>query len=252
MTILVLSLAALALGHTQIEDVLVLTPLLVGACVAVCTANDSSQDYKTLELCGVRVQDGFVAQFIGLMLGAIAVPLALYVAHEAYELGSEELVAPQATMFAGVFEAVLIDRSLPIKPISIGAAIGLGAVLLELLGKKRGLILPAMALAVGIYLPADMGIAILVGSMIRFVAEGKGARQRGESILTVAGLITGAALLELILGVAIIFGFSQSSLAIESLADHSMQQWATLLAFVVIGYLIFKNSRGAAKRTPGE
>ena len=251
-TIIVLSLAGWALGHTQIEDVLVLTPLLVGACVAVFTANDSSQDYKTLELCGVRVQDGFVAQFIGLMLGAIAVPLALYVAHEAYELGSEELVAPQATMFAGVFEAVLIDRSLPIKPISIGAAIGLGAVLLELLGKKRGLILPAMALAVGIYLPADMGIAILVGSMIRFVAEGKGARQRGESILTAAGLITGAALLELILGVAIIFGFSQSSLAIESLADHSMQQWATLLAFVVIGYLIFKNSRGAAKRTPGE
>ena len=238
-TILVLSLAALALGHTEIDDVLVLTPLLVGACVAVCTANNSSQDYKTLELCGMRVQEGFIAQFIGLMLGAIVVPLALYVAHDAYILGSENLPAPQASMFAGVFEAILIDQSLPIKPISIGAAIGIGAILLEILGKKRGLILPAMALAVGIYLPADMGIAILVGSLIRFMAEGNGARQRGESILTAAGLITGAALLELILGVAIIFGFSDS-----------MQQWATLLAFVVIGYVIFKNSRGAAKRNP--
>ena len=47
-TTLVLCLAALALGHRQVEDVLILTPLMVGACVAVCSANDSSQDYKTM------------------------------------------------------------------------------------------------------------------------------------------------------------------------------------------------------------
>lgn len=243
-TILVLSLAALALGHDQIEDTLVLTPLLVGACVAVCTANDSSQDYKTLELCGVKVQDGFIAQFIGLLLGAVTVPLALYVAHEAYTLGSDELAAPQATMFAGVFEAVLIDKSLPLVPITIGAAIGLAAVVLEVVGAKRRLILPAMALAVGIYLPPAMGVAILVGSLIRFAAEGKGKRQRGESILTAAGLITGSALLELVLGVMIIFGFQEAGLELGA----NPAVWGTLLGFVVIGVVIFVNSRGAARR----
>lgn len=247
-TILVLSLAALALGHDQIEDTLILTPLLVGACVAVCTANDSSQDYKTLELCGVRVQDGLIAQFIGLMLGAVAVPLALYVAHGAYELGSEELAAPQATMFAGVFEAVLIDKSLPLKPIGIGALIGAMAVVLEVVGAKRGLVLPAMAFAVGIYLPPAMGIAILVGSIIRFVAEGKGKRQRGESILTAAGLITGSALLELILGVMIIFGFNEGALEFGNLSSDVMLA-GTLLGFIVVGALVFKNSRGAQPRT---
>lgn len=60
-TTLVLCLIALATGHRAPQDVLVLMPLIVAACVAVCAANDSSQDYKTLQLCGVRVQDGFLA-----------------------------------------------------------------------------------------------------------------------------------------------------------------------------------------------
>ena len=263
-TILVLSLAALALGHDQIEDTLILTPLLVGACVAVCTANDSSQDYKTLQLCGVRVQDGFIAQFMGLILGAIAVPIALYIADSAYELGSPQLKAPQATMFASVFEAVLIDKSVPLKPISIGALIGVFAVILEVIGQKRKLILPAMAFAVGIYLPPAMGVAILVGSLIRFAAEGKRKRQRGESILTAAGLITGSALLELILGVMIIAGFSEKSLEFGLEAsgkllengDPEMVPWidggiltaGTVAGFLLIGALVYFNSRGAKAR----
>ena len=120
-TTLVLCATALALGRNSIDDVLILTPLLVGACVAVCTANDSSQDYKTLQLCGVPVQSGFFAQILGLLLAAIAVPFALSVAHEAYTLGSPELGAPQATMFASVFDAILISKEVPLTPVLIGA-----------------------------------------------------------------------------------------------------------------------------------
>lgn len=243
-TTLVLCGTALALNHTQVEDVLILTPLLVGACVAVCTANDSSQDYKTLELCGVRVRDGFVAQFLGLLFAAVAVPVALYVAHNAYGLG-DGLAAPQATMFAGIFDAILIEHQVPLMPVLVGVVIGVVSVGVEVLGKARGAVLPAMAFAVGIYLPADVGIAILVGTLFRFFAEGKGARQRGESILAAAGLITGAALLDLVLGVAIVAGFDDDYLQTADFAKGL----GTLLLLLVAGAVIFINSRGATRRS---
>ena len=249
-TSLVLCSTALALQHTAIEDVLILTPLLVGACVAVCTANDSSQDYKTLELCGIAPRDGFIAQFLGLLLAAIAVPIALYIAHEAYTLGSPALKAPQATMFAGIFDAILIDQQVPLVPILVGAAIGAVAVFVEVFAKARGLMLPAMAFAVGIYLPAEVGISILIGAMFRFFAEGKGARQRGESILAAAGLITGAALLDLILGVAIVAGFSEDSLALEAAKNLPgvVTGAGTVILLLIAGTVIYRNSRGAERR----
>lgn len=211
-TTLVLCLVALAMGRHAVEDVLILTPLIVAACVAVCAANDSSQDYKTLQLCGVRVQDGFLAQILGLLAGCIVVPIVLYVAHEAYTLGSDDLVAPQGKMFATLIQALLLsaDEPLPWYPIGIGLAVGVFAVAMDIAGQRKGIQLPSMALAVGIYLPAAIGIGILIGATCRWIA-GRGTKQRNESILAAAGLITGAALIELLLGIAILFGLRLES-----------------------------------------
>jgi putative OPT family oligopeptide transporter len=215
-TTLVLCLVALAVGRREIEDVLLLTPLLVGACVAVCAANDSSQDYKTLQLCGVKVQDGFLAQILGLVGGAVVVPIALYVAHGAYTLGSDDLPAPQGVMFATLIDGLLLKGELPWWPIAIGAVVGVGAVALEIAATRRGMQMPSMALAVGIYLPPYIGVGILLGAFFRWLGERGSARQSHESILAAAGLITGAAALDLILGVTILArpGFTPEGMAL--------------------------------------
>ena len=249
-TTLVLCGTGLAIGRTGIEDILLLTPLLVGACVAVCTANDSSQDYKTLQLCNVPVRDGFLAQFVGLILACVAVPFALYIAHESYTLGTPDLPAPQAQMFAGLFDAILLQGDIPIAPVLVGLLVGVVAVGTEVIAKKKGIMLPAMALAVGIYLPAHVGIAILVGAIFRFLAEGPGKRQRGESILTAAGLITGAALLDLVIGVAIIaFDFKQEVLTVGPGNFWTDSTWLPAVGcaagLLVVGGLIYVNSKDA-------
>ena len=246
-TTLVLCLAALSIGHNRIDDVVLLTPLLVGACVAVCTANDSSQDYKTLQLCGMRVQDGFLAQLLGLVGGAIIVPIVLYVAHEAYTLGSVDLPAPQGVMFATLIDGLLLQGALPWAPIGIGLAIGLAAVLLDAFAERRGMQLPSMALAVGIYLPADIGIGILLGATARRIAEGR-RPQTHESILSAAGLITGAAALDLILGVLIIAiaGFQPESLAIWS-GGGAFPNVVTALGILFLCGILWRNSRLATK-----
>ena len=207
-TTLVLCATALFVGRRSLVDVTLLTPLLVAACVAVATANDSSQDYKTLQLCGLPVKDGLLAQALGLLAGSLTVPFALYVAHEAYHLGSPDLPAPQGAMFATLVDGLLLERDLPWYPIAIGIGLGLVAVAGEILGARRGLQLPAMALAVGIYLPAVLGVGILIGAIFRLLGSGAGATDpaapRGRAILTAAGLITGAAAFELLLGIVLL------------------------------------------------
>jgi len=242
-TTLVLCLVALATGRRSIDDVLILTPLLVGACVAVCTANDSSQDYKTMQLCRVPVGIGFPAQLIGLMAGCVSVPLVLNISHEAYVLGSEDLNAPQGKMFATLIDGLLLRAELPWYPILFGLAIGAAAVAMDVRGQKRGVQLPSMALAVGIYLPAYLGTGILIGSLFRFFGEGRN-KQSHESILAAAGLITGAAFFELILGSIIVArpGFEESSLELLPLAEGARSIFA-VGAIVVMGAILFWNSR---------
>ena len=250
-TTLVLCLVALATGRTEIEDVVILTPLLVGACVAVCAANDSSQDYKTMQYCKVRVQDGFKAQLLGLIAGAIVVPIVLYVAHDAYTLGSKELGAPQGKMFATLITGLLLESELPWSPIIVGVAIGTGAVLLDIFAGKRGVQLPSMALAVGIYLPPYLGIGILIGATFRWFGERGTGKQRGESILAAAGLITGAAALELILGTMILGGFNPDTLELLSSTGAEgkvaipalVQNIGAIIGIGALGGLLFWNSK---------
>jgi putative OPT family oligopeptide transporter len=244
-TTLVLCLVALATGHRRVEDVLILTPLLVAACVAVCTANDSSQDYKTLQLCGVRVQDGFLAQLLGLIGGCLIVPVVLYVADEAYVLGSPDLPAPQGKMFATLIDGLLLQSNLPWAPIFIGLGLGAAAVALDVFAHRKGHQLPAMAVAVGIYLPAAIGIGILLGAGFRRAAEGRRDRPRHESILAAAGLITGSAALDLVLGILILLvaGFDPET----SLKVLDLPSWVTqavcVLGILTFGWILWTNSK---------
>lgn len=238
-TTLVLCLAALAVGHASIDDVLILTPLTVGACVAVCAANDSSQDYKTLQLSGVRVQEGFLAQLLGLCVGAVVVPSVLYVADSSFRLGSEALPAPQGKMFSTLVDGLLLESRLPWYPIAVGLVLGFFTVALEVIARRRGLTLPAMALAVGIYLPAAIGTGILTGAVFRYLGERGRARQTNESILAAAGLVTGSALMELGLGMAVLIGFDEQGLELFQSASVS----TAVIGIFAAGFLLMWNSR---------
>ena len=206
MGMLVLSLTALGVGMSGMQGVVFLVPIVVAACVAICAANDSSQDYKTMQLNGLRVTDGFKGQLLGLMGGAVAVPLTLWVAHDAYGLGTPELPVPQASFFATVLNSLFLDRQIPWGPVGAGAVLGFIAVGLEMYGKHRGAILSSLAFAVGIYLPSVVGTGILLGALARFLATRRVRASTHEGILVAAGLITGDAFAALLFGILIIAG----------------------------------------------
>jgi putative OPT family oligopeptide transporter len=241
-TVLVLCLVVLAFGLPGTpETAYLLTCVIVAACVAVCSANDASQDYRTLQFCGVPVRAGFVGQLIGLIVGAFVVPVVLTVSHEAYGLGTEALPAPQGQMFATLVEGLLFTQQVPWAPIAVGTLVGLGAVGLERLGRKQGVSLPSMALAVGIYLPAYLGIGVLLGAVVRLVAE-RGAMQTHRSILVAAGLITGAAGFDLLYGIGILSGWGVTSFAFENVGGATTTSVA-VAGLIVIMTLIYRTSR---------
>ena len=204
---LVLSVVSMALGQTGYPAVILLQPVLVATCVAIAAANDSSQDYKTMQLNGFRVSSVFTCQLLGCLAGAITVPVALWVAHRAYTLGSDALPCPQASTFGTVLASLFDPRAgVPWQPVKIGLGLGCLAVSVEMLARLRNVVLSSLAFAVGIYLPAEMGIGILVGNLARVVATASLSRSSHRGILSAAGLIAGDSLFSLAAGVLIVCG----------------------------------------------
>ncbi len=242
MGMLFLSVTALGIGLSGMAGVALLVPIVVAACVAICAANDSSQDYKTMQLNGYRVSEGFVGQLVGLIGGAIIVPIVLWMAHEAYALGSTDLPAPQASFFSTVLASLFLDAEIPVWPVAIGACLGLLAVAIESAGRRRGLILSSLAFAVGIYLPSVIGTGIMLGATARFVANRRAPAASHAGILNAAGLITGDAFAALTLGVLIIAGVDHTSWGPGSAAGlPGVVGWAALAA--MLGWIAW-NHRG--------
>lgn len=249
-TTLILCLVAAAMGRRGVDDVALLVPLLVAACVAVCTANDSSQDYRTLHLCGMPPRDAFLAQFLGLVVGALVVPPALYVAHGAYVLGSTELPAPQGDLFAKVVDSLLLGGELPWWPIGVGLALGLLAVGVEVFTRRRGVLMPSMALAVGMYLPPYLGVGIMIGALARRLGSGPRHTDGHRGTLTAAGLVTGAAGYELVLGVVLLVtGASATAFELDlSGAPAWVPAVGGLGLLAIVLFVLFWNGR-ADRRT---
>jgi len=247
MGMLVLSLTALAVGLEGMTGVIFLVPIFVAVCVAICAANDSSQDYKTMQLNGFRVSDSFIGQLVGLLGGAIAVPLAVWIAHDAYTLGTEALPAPQASFFSTVLQSLFLQAETPVGPVMVGAGLGIVAVLVETVGRAKGVILSSLAFAVGIYLPSVIGTGIILGALARYFATRRIQATTHEGILTAAGLITGDALASLLFGILIIAGINVESwkhgaIFPESwgIAVEPVEAFSGILLLIMLG-LIWRN-----------
>jgi hypothetical protein len=102
-----------------------------------------------------------------------------------------------------------------------------------------------MALAIGIYLPAYLGIGILLGALARRFAEGSGP-QRSTSVLCAAGLITGAAIFDLSFGIGIIAGLRPEAIRVIEL-PYAATALLGLVGIAAVLALIAFNSRVSTK-----
>ena len=191
--------------------------ILVGAvvCCAAAMGGDNLQDLKTGHLVGATPWKQQLVQFIGTAAGAMAAVPALDLLQRAYGFGPRTadhpraLQAPQATLMSSVADGVF-RGDLPWPMIITGALIALIVIALDriLAAAGRSFRAPVLAVAVGIYLPLDLSLPILLGGLIAHLASGTATitQEPGgrRGILFASGLITGEALVGILVAIPIV------------------------------------------------
>lgn len=191
--------------------------IMVGAvvCCAAAIGGDNMQDLKAGYLLGATPWRQQVMQVIGVISAVLVMAPILNLLLNAYGFGApgpdqpNALAAPQATLMASVAEGVF-GNSLPWPWVAAGAGIGAVIIGIDEWLKRSGSALkaPVLAVAVGIYLPLELSVPILVGGLIAHLVKRAAARQGREpgrsGILFAAGLITGEALLGIALALPIV------------------------------------------------
>ncbi len=167
----------------------IIASVMVGAacCVAMSQATDLMLDLKTGYLVGATPKQQQMGQFLGAWLGPVLIMILIFVLHEAYGLGSDQLPAPQGQALASMVEGIL-GGNVPVEKYLAGA--GLGALLSATMG---GL---GITVGLGFYLPFYIVVAYSIGTLLRVGSDWKMPESfaHNTGIPIAAGLIVGEAL----------------------------------------------------------
>ena len=229
-TILFSSLLLLALLGTG-SEVGAAGAIMVGAvvCCAAAIGGDNLQDLKTGYILGATPWKQQVMQVVGTLSAAVVLGLVLDILHSAYVIGSPTLSAPQATLMKSVADGVF-SGNLPWGFVSIGAVIAVILILMDLRQEKIGsdFRIPVLAVAVGIYLPIELTVPIFIGGMINHFGKKSGAGEAREKkgLLLASGLITGEALMGILVALPIFL-------------TGNKDWWPSIHGFSMLGPIVF-------------
>jgi putative OPT family oligopeptide transporter len=168
------------------------------------------------------------------------------------------LAAPQATLMASVAKG-LFGGELPWDMVWLGVGVGALIIAADEILKRRGakFRIPVLGAAVGIYLPLDTTVPIFLGGLLAHLVERAQRATAGavdeerlhrRGVLYSAGLITGEALMGIVIAVPIVVSKRDDVLAIP----EKLQLPATaaevfgLAAFALVGYLLYRSARSGA------
>jgi putative OPT family oligopeptide transporter len=249
--VLCASLLILAVSPTTVtRPALVAFALFITAIVFACAtiSNDNLQDLKTGQLVGASPMRQQIALIVGVAAGASVIPFVLNLLATAYGFAGaanvnvvapNPLPAPQATLISALAQGV-IGGNLEWKMIGIGAAVGVGLILLDtLLGAMHKLRIPPLAVGIGIYLPMSATFAVVVGAVIshwygrRARAAANPDRAERLGTLVASGLIVGESLWGVI-NAGLIVGLSNDAPIGLVPADFRLGPYLGVMAFVAI------------------
>ncbi len=223
-------------------------------------ANNNLQDLKTGQLVDATPSLQQWALVIGVLAGAVVIPPVLDLLNQAYGfLGApgvdpaRALPAPQAGLISALAQGVItgnIDWSL----ITIGAAIGVGIIVLDeaLARTGKSMRLPPLAVGLGIYLPTSTTLMVVVGALVGAWFDQRAERgPRAEAtkqlgVLLASGLIVGESLLGVVVAALVAFsdklGFANRNapLALVGEGFHGAAIWIGGAVFVGVTWAMYR------------
>ena len=225
-------------------------------------ANNNLQDLKTGQLVEATPWKQQVALIIGVIAGALVIPPVLDLVNHAYGFAGapgadpqRALPAPQAGLISALGKGVIsgdIDWSL----IEIGALIGVAIIALnELLSRTtKHMSLPPLAVGLGIYLPTQSTLMIVVGAVAGWFFDRRAnrtpkpedAKQLG--VLLASGLIVGESVILVIITAIAAFSGKQAPLALVGPGFETAAIIIGGAVFALIGFLMYRWILGMAEK----
>jgi len=241
--------------------------IMIGAvvCCAACVGGDNLQDLKCGYLLGATPWKQQLMLAVGSVSSAMIMAPVLSLLTQAYGIGvpteshPNPLLAPQANLMASVASGIFGGK-LPWTMIGIGAAIGAVIIVLDEYLKKgsSGIRTPVLACAVGIYLPLELSVPIFSGGLVAYLverrlrpgdAEGERERIHQKGTLFAAGLITGEALMGIIIAIPIVMTSRADVLALPE--NLHFGGWLGLLMLAGVAIVLYRLAVGTGAARPG-
>lgn len=220
--------------------------LAIGSTVIIAAAlaisNDTMQDLKVGQMLGATPWKQQVMLLVGVVVSALVIPPILDLLYNAYGIGgvfprpgmnpANMLAAPQAGLMATVAQGVYA-HNLEWSMIIVGALIAVVCVVIDENLKRHGTRLPVLAVGVGIYLPLDSSMPVIIGGLLAYLVQSRLnkryraskpgseksiAKHKHRGLLLACGIVAGSSIMGVVL--AIPFALQQSSDALKIMPDN--------------------------------
>ncbi len=233
MTLILASVIMVAVGLKGSAGMV--AALLMGSvvCTALSTAGSFVTDLKIGYWLGSSPVKQETYKFLGILVSAATVGGVIMLLNSTYGFTNGQLAAPQANAMAAVIEPLMSGQGAPWLLYAIGAVL---AILLDRLG------ISALAFALGMFIPLDLNLPLLVGGLISWYVT---TRSREASLnksrndlgtLLASGFIAGGALMGVVSAILRYLGFNPAD---ESWTNCALSHVVSLVAyFALIAYLV--------------
>ena len=253
-SLLISAILLVLIGVTGNSGIMAVLGVAGVVCVAAGIAGDMMQDLKVGHMLGGTPWKMEVAEIIGVVIAAFFMPLALWLMHDTYVIGSANLPAPQAGLMALMSQGI------------VGGEMAWPLVVAGMIFATALILIKApspMLIAVGMYLPFSSTSAIFVGGVLRwfmdYFMEKKRTSEEGKTkaentgILISSGLIAGESLMAVLLALIVgISNISESTFSLKQMAvDMGISSPSSvigLIVFAALAYLLIKVPLKASRK----
>ncbi|MDD4922835.1 MAG: oligopeptide transporter, OPT family, partial [Bacteroidales bacterium] len=243
MTLILASVIMVAVGLKGTGGIV--SALIMGGvvCTALSMAGGFITDLKIGYWLGTTPATQEKWKFLGTLVSAATVGGVLLILNKTYGfVGENALVAPQANAMAAVIDPLMSGTSAP------WLLYGLGALLSVVLTFFQ---IPALAFALGMFIPLDLNLPLLVGGLIQWYVSTRtndktvNEERKDKGTLLASGFIAGGALMGVI-SAAIRFG-GVNWVQTEWM-ESAGAEWLSLGAYIFLALFFIWQILGTVKK----
>ena len=228
MTLILASVVMVAVGLKGPSGMV--AALIMGGvvCTALSMAGSFITDLKIGYWLGTTPAKQETWKFLGTLVSAATVGGVMIILNKTYGFTSGQLAAPQANAMAAVIEPLMNGVGAPWILYAIGAVL---AIVLTLCG------VPALAFALGMFIPMELNIPLVVGGAINWYVTTRTKdeninKERGEKgTLIASGFIAGGALMGV---VSALMRFGGLNFIDDEWLQNSLSEVVSLIAYILL------------------